>query len=133
MRSYPPSLTAFEDSAAREQALTQYALMLQRVLSDSLRAHPSYPREALREGLEGTARVALRFAPEGVLREVSVESSSGHAILDQAAMRFVQALVLPNVPPRLRESGFDLSLPVSFRLAKPVQAQRQPLPVQSPH
>lgn len=115
----PAAVASWSDSAKRQDILALFATDLQRRLGDSLRRGSQYPREALREGLEGTTRVGIRFAPAGVLEDVRVESSSGHALLDEAALRIVRGLSLPPVPRDLRESRFDLSLPITFRVARP--------------
>lgn len=47
---------------------------------------PTYPRLALRRGIEGSLKIKISISPEGVPQEVIVLSSSGHEILDNAAV-----------------------------------------------
>ncbi len=46
---------------------------------------PSYPRDALRDGLEGTVLLRVLVDEQGRPLEVHVERSSGHRLLDRAA------------------------------------------------
>ena len=69
-----------------------------------------YPHEAVRRGLEGEALVAVTLDGRGRVIGAQLERGSGHAILDQAAVR--AALSLKSVP---GGSG-ETMLPVSFRL-----------------
>lgn len=46
---------------------------------------PAYPREALREGLQGTVLLRVLVDESGRPLEVSIASSSGHRVLDRAA------------------------------------------------
>lgn len=47
---------------------------------------PVYPEEARKEKLEGVAVVKTVIDDQGIVREPAIETSSGHASLDQAAL-----------------------------------------------
>jgi len=51
---------------------------------------PIYPKDALDRGLEGAVSLAVTVAPNGSISAVSVAKSSGHDMLDQAAIRAVK-------------------------------------------
>ena len=51
---------------------------------------PDYPRRARRLGLEGEVVIRTRVLPNGESDELLLEQSSGHALLDQAAMEAVR-------------------------------------------
>ncbi len=51
---------------------------------------PDYPRQARREYWEGRVVINVAVAPEGHAASVAVRHSSGHAILDQAALDAVR-------------------------------------------
>ncbi len=53
-------------------------------------AAPTYPKDALDRGLEGKVSLAVVVAPDGSVSSISVAQSSGHHILDQAAVRAVK-------------------------------------------
>ena len=69
-----------------------------------------YPHEAVRRGLEGEVLVAVTLDGRGRVTAARLERGSGHAILDEAAVR--AALSLKSMPGGTREA----TLPVSFRL-----------------
>lgn len=50
---------------------------------------PTYPREAIREGLTGTVLLQVLVDVDGKPLEVTIARSSGHRILDQAARKQV--------------------------------------------
>jgi protein TonB len=71
-----------------------------------------YPPEALRLGLEGEVVLLLELGESGRIVEASVASSSGHALLDQAALKAVARLgaLSPG------SAGKAILLPVRFRI-----------------
>lgn len=54
---------------------------------------PTYPRDAVLRGLEGRVVLHLRISAEGKVTEVKVHESSGHKVLDEAALEFGRTLV----------------------------------------
>ncbi len=70
-----------------------------------------YPVEAIARGLQGEVLVLLMLDPDGSVAAARVEQSSGHRLLDAAALDAVRALrSLPADAPR------QTLLPVRFRL-----------------
>ena len=51
---------------------------------------PIYPKNALDQDLEGTVILAIGIGDNGAIDAVEVAKSSGHAILDNAAIRAVR-------------------------------------------
>jgi len=69
-----------------------------------------YPREAIARGLEGRVVLLLTFDAAGRLAILEIASSSGHPILDNAALTAAQRIgSLPGV-------RRQVLLPVEFRL-----------------
>lgn len=76
----------------------------------ALSKHLFYPPQAVAHGLEGEVILLLSLAENGQLISASVARSSGHALLDQAALDAARNIgILPGNP---RQTLF----PVSFRL-----------------
>lgn len=76
----------------------------------ALSEHLFYPPEAVARGLEGEVILLLVLSDSGRLASASVARSSGHALLDQAALDAAQRIgALPGNP---RQTLF----PVRFRL-----------------
>lgn len=70
-----------------------------------------YPREAVEQGLEGQATVLIFLDPSGNVIAARLEASSGHTLLDDAAVNAARTLRdLPGSAPR------EALLPVRFRL-----------------
>src|SRR4051812_48604056 len=69
-----------------------------------------YPAEAIARGIEGETILLLRYKADGTLLDAKVAHSSGHAILDQAALRAVRAT------PRQIEGPREVLFPVTFAL-----------------
>lgn len=70
-----------------------------------------YPAEAIARGLEGEALVLLVIDESGQVVAARIEQGSGHAILDEAALRAARSLKsLPADAPR------QTVLPIRFRL-----------------
>ena len=55
-------------------------------VSYSVRPILVYPKRAQRAGERGTAEVRAYIDPSGVPQQVTVEKSSGHPLLDEAAV-----------------------------------------------
>jgi protein TonB len=86
------------------------------------RAHPTnrpprYPDEALRAGWQGVAWLLVEVGPDGRVTNVALERSSGHAVLDAAA---VEAVAGWTYDPRLVDG-----VPAPDRLRLPVRFTSQ--------
>jgi protein TonB len=77
---------------------------------------PAYPAEARRRGAEGLVKLELLVNPRGVVESVFVRESSGHALLDRAALEAVRRWRLQ--PSRVGSECVPASvtLPIRFRL-----------------
>lgn len=98
----PPKPQPTEKTPARRDVQAA-----QRKLSE----HLFYPPEAVARGLEGEVRLILTLSASGSVEDVAVAASSGHPVLDNAAIRAAYAMgKLSGSPSR------ELILPVLFRL-----------------
>jgi protein TonB len=76
----------------------------------ALSEHLFYPPEAIAQGIQGDVILLLILADNGQLVSATIARSSGHAVLDQAALDAARPIgALPGNP---RQTLF----PVSFRL-----------------
>ena len=81
------------------------------VAQKKLAQHLFYPPEAVARGIEGEVRLIITLTDDGSIADVNVAASSGHPILDNAAIKAAYATG--------RLSGAtsrELILPVIFRL-----------------
>lgn len=77
---------------------------------------PYYPPEARNAGLQGTVLVWLRVSTDGSVLEARVERSSGHTILDDAAVRFAYTVRLHPARQGAIPVVAEAKLPVAYRL-----------------
>jgi protein TonB len=77
---------------------------------------PPYPVQARRRGLEGRVLVRATVAATGECTGAELRRSSGHAILDEAALRAVRAW---HFVPAMRDGrpvAAGVDIPIVFRL-----------------
>ena len=61
--------------------------------------------------------IVFEFQRDGTLVRHDLRDSSGHELLDEAALNMLaQAAPLPEVPDRMIGQSFSYALPVRFRL-----------------
>ena len=108
MRPAPP-----DDSSPRkaEPSIPRLSGEAARKAAEQLARDLPYPAEAIERGWQGEALVLLFLDNAGNAIAARLEASSGHAILDDAAVRAARQLrALPDSAPR------EALLPVRFRL-----------------
>mgnify|MGYP002630286954 CR=1 FL=1 len=77
----------------------------------------SYPSLAREKNQQGRAFLSFKLSKNGRVLELSVENSSGHEILDQAAIKAIEeAAPFPNIPETLNKDYALLKIPISFVL-----------------
>jgi protein TonB len=108
-----PATAAVADDALDDvpdaAGLRQFRL----ALATEARRFRRYPDAARREGLAGTAEVRIAVLPGAQYAELS--RSSGHALLDAAALDMLQqATTRTQLPESLRGRRFVVFLPVVF-------------------
>jgi protein TonB len=89
-----------------------------RILS-YLSQYRRYPASARRAKLEGTVEIVVVLLPDGRLVQQRIAQSSGHAVLDQAALELLRRA--SPVPAATFETGaaaeLELHLPIVYRLS----------------
>ena len=104
-----------DDSARLAQAPDTSAIDL-RVL-DWLARYRTYPLAARRAHLEGVVQLRVTLMPDGRFVDARVERSSGHVLLDQAALDLLaRASPLPAEFASERNGQIELQLPIVFRM-----------------
>jgi len=104
-------------SASMESVLASYDTVesLAAAIAGKLAAQKQYPAAALKRKSEGTVRIVLQVAPDGTLASSTVQSRSGSAILDEAALQLVRSIF----PLHIRlETAVSLLIPVEYRIPK---------------
>jgi len=86
-------------------------------LQCALIAHFDYPPVARRRGWEGVVQVGLRVEANGQLSRLRLVATSGHALLDRAALHSLGRVGrLPEAMDWLQGRQLDMILPVRYQL-----------------
>lgn len=85
-------------------------------LRNELERHRRYPPQAQRRRLEGTVIVIFSISSDGLIHDLRIDQSSGHALLDRAALRLLQRHTDTPLSRRPEQAIDDLVLPVVFEL-----------------
>lgn len=100
-----------EASAAGNAALSNYP---GQVVS-RLRRALSYPAQARRQRIAGEVHVSFTIGANGAVSGVDIVRSSGHAILDEAALQIVhRAAPFPAIPSAAGRSSWGFTVPLAF-------------------
>lgn len=82
---------------------------------DWLARYRNYPRAARRAGIEGVVMVSTVMGRDGTLVESHIATSSGHPVLDRAALELLaRASPVPPLPDLPRD--VELHLPIVYQL-----------------
>lgn len=103
----PPPKPDPSPAQKKNTTLRRDTQIVQRALSKT----QFYPTQAVERGIEGNVRLIIRLAPDGSVEDVGIAASSGHAILDNAAVRAAYAM-----PRQIGVASRELIIPVQFRL-----------------
>jgi len=103
----PPPKPQTDQPAVAKREVRREVRAAQKKLSQTL----YYPPEAVARGIEGEVRLLVKLTAEGGVADVQIAASSGHAILDNAAVK--AAYAMGNLS---GTSSRELILPVIFRL-----------------
>lgn len=80
-----------------------------KLVSDLSRLLKEYPLKARRDHIEGTVVLRLEVSADGRLKEASIHESSGHDILDQAALKMIRDA-------RFSDGPGTLFQPITYKL-----------------
>jgi periplasmic protein TonB len=88
------------------------------VLGRAIAKQKSYPKIAERRGWQGTALLDLKIDSNGEVLSAEIRESSGYDTLDKRALEMVKlASPFPAPPKELQGRTFNITVPVSFKLA----------------
>jgi protein TonB len=114
------AVTASEEplpQSSNQAVSAQQATLLRGHLEQAFRMHFFYPRLAVKRGWQGEVTLGLHVAANGVLGNIHIINSSGHNILDRAALDSLGKVKrLPEAEALLNGHALELALPVQYRL-----------------
>ena len=86
-------------------------------LNSLMSTRRDYPRSARRLGLEGTVLVEMVINSKGRILSVKLAQSSGHEVLDQAAIAQVHKIgKVPSIPNQIKRNSMTFRIPFEYRL-----------------
>ena len=101
---------------AEAGTLEQYRL----ALIVATRRFKRYPAIAMEKGWQGRVEVHMVIGGNGMVASVSINSSSGHEILDNQALDMLEkGRTAVAIPAGLRGRDFSIDIPVIFNLDNP--------------
>jgi len=77
---------------------------------------PVYPRVARMRGQEGTSLLRVKVLPDGTVGEIVLAKSSGHDVLDRAALRSVRSWRFIPGTQEGKPEAMWVQVPITFRL-----------------
>jgi len=108
---------AVVDAASAANQAQAGTLPLDLRVIDWLSQYRSYPLAARRARLEGVVQLHVTLLPDGRLVDARVAQSSGHSVLDQAALDLLaHAAPLPAAFGGTRTERIELELPIVYRM-----------------
>jgi len=109
--SAPSAAAKAADAAEKARAIADSSL------GACFRKPPAYPVEGLRKNLEGRTLVAFQVSAEGSVTDPSVLRTSGHPVLDHAALKHLNACLaqFPSIPGGALPQG-RYALPMVWRI-----------------
>lgn len=112
-----PAVTAVAPSAPAAPADRASAQAYMRLLAAALQQQRNYPGEARKQRLQGVVAVRFTLDRAGHVLAMAIARSSGHALLDQAALAVLQrADPLPAIPPEFGQDRLTVTVPIEYSL-----------------
>lgn len=104
-------LTSVSTKASHDAAyLNDWAQQVEQV------GNKNFPQAAIDQKLFGSLRMAVLLKPNGVVDNIEIIKSSGHSILDQAALQIVRkASPFKPIPPEVRRDNDKLEIIRTWR------------------
>ena len=102
-----------EKPAPEEQSEESYATARP---SYGFTPRPGYPAVAIRRGYEGSVLLNVRVLPNGKPEEVTIFRSSGHKVLDNAALKAVKKWKFVPAQRGFKAVSSWVKVPIEFRL-----------------
>ncbi len=79
-------------------------------------AKPKYPKRARKRGLEGKVVLTVLVSASGLVENLSIQSSSGHSVLDKAALKAVKTWRFKSGTFNGLDTAATINIPITFKL-----------------
>ena len=113
-----PSAAPAAPSAAEVARVSAAKVTWRGILEAHLQKFQKYPRSAQRRNVEGTTWIRFRMDRAGKVLSYTVERTSEHEVLDEAALAMIErAQPLPRLPDNVPGDSIELIIPANFNIA----------------
>ena len=76
----------------------------------------TYPKMAKRRHLEGVSYVSFTLCKDGAIKNILISKSSGHKLLDKAALKLVQSIKsYKAIPEAVSRVSLNLEIPIKYK------------------
>ncbi|WP_428241930.1 TonB family protein [Gynuella sp.] len=100
------------DNADTDES-ARYMAMINALIQRSHR----YPDEARQRGQQGQVKLTIMVKPNGKIKKIKIDKSSGYALLDREALAIARRInPLPDFPPSMKQELLELTFPIEFVL-----------------
>jgi len=115
--SVHPVTSTAKVTASADSESQQLKIRIQQLIKLRVSHNQYYPRIARNRAWEGQVKLGMQVRSDGQLTDVHVISSSGHRVLDRAAMKSIRVVtVLPEAIDWLQGRSIDVILPIIYKL-----------------
>ena len=112
-----PSTAPAAPSAAEVARVSAAKVTWRGILEAHLQKFQKYPRAAQRRNVEGTAWIRFRMDRQGKVLSSTIERTSEHEVLDEAALDMIErAQPLPPLPDDVPGESIELIIPAVFNI-----------------
>jgi len=112
-----PSAAPAAPSAADVARVSAAKATWRGILEAHLKRFHKYPRSAERHNIEGTVLLRFRMTRDGKVLSYSVERTSEHEVLDEAALAMIErAQPLPPLPDDVPGESIEIIIPANFNM-----------------
>jgi protein TonB len=112
-----PSAAPAAPSAADVARIANAKATWEGLLQAHLQKFQKYPRSAQRRNVEGTAWIRFRMDRDGKVLSYSLDRTSEHDVLDEAALAMLErAQPLPALPDDVPGSSIEITVPTNFNI-----------------
>ena len=112
-----PSVAPAAPSAADVARVSAAKITWRGLLQAHLQRFQKYPRSAQRRNIEGTVWLRFRMGRDGKVLGYSIERTSEHDVLDEAALAMLErAQPLPPLPDDVPGQSIELIIPANFNI-----------------
>ncbi|AJQ93788.1 energy transducer TonB [Gynuella sunshinyii] len=105
------------DARAGDNTDTDESARYMAIINALIQRSHRYPDEARQRGQQGQVKLTITVKPNGKIKKIKIDKSSGYALLDREALAIARRInPLPDFPPSMKQEILELTFPIEFVL-----------------